>query len=113
MHGKMYHITNSHNHEHAIIGSSNFTEAGLGLSKNSNIELNMTVEDNRDRSDLRQWFDRQWNDDDLVEDVKSSVLYYLEQMYKKVSPDTLYFKTTLDYCRTSEQERVKAMQEWG
>ena len=53
----------------------------------------MTVEDNRDRSDLRQWFDRQWHDDDLVEDVKSSVLYYLEQMYKKVSPETLYFKT--------------------
>jgi ERCC4-related helicase len=93
LHGKMYHITDPQDHEHAIIGSSNFTEAGLGLSKNSNIELNMTVEDNRDRRDLKQWFDRQWNDDDLVEDVKDKVLYYLQQMYKKVSPETLYFKT--------------------
>jgi len=77
LHGKMYHITDPQDHEHAIIGSSNFTEAGLGLSKNSNIELNMTVKEEPDLHDLKDWFERQWNNDDLVEDVKDEVLYYL------------------------------------
>ena len=41
LHGKMYHIANN-GIEKAIMGSSNFTMHGLGLSKgSSNIELNL------------------------------------------------------------------------
>jgi superfamily II DNA or RNA helicase len=93
LHGKMYYVTSKTNATQAIIGSSNFTEAGLGFSQSPNIELNMTVEDRRDCHDLEKWFDSQWCSDNLVEDVKAKVLYYLEQLYQKVSPKTLYYKT--------------------
>jgi hypothetical protein len=79
LHGKMYHI--AHNEvEDAILGSSNCTVNGLGLSStNNNIELNLEVDSNRDRRDLRAWFNQIWSSTDLVEDVKGEVLLYLGQ----------------------------------
>src|SRR5271155_1325158 len=57
LHGKMYHIASS-GVEDAILGSSNFTVRGLGLGTgNNNIELNLIVNDNRDRQELKRWFD--------------------------------------------------------
>ena len=78
MHGKLYHIDDGRR-EHAVLGSSNFTMRGLGLSQTPNIELNLIVDSDRDRSDLKAWFDEIWADDKLVEDVKTEVLRYLEQ----------------------------------
>jgi HKD family nuclease len=45
-----------------IIGSSNLTDAGLGLKDSSNIELNTAShsEDN-DFKELRKWFNNQWD----------------------------------------------------
>ena len=37
----------------AIVGSSNFTVNGLGLGGSPNIELNMVVDSDRDRMDLK------------------------------------------------------------
>ena len=93
LHGKMYHIANG-KVEEAIMGSSNFTVSGLGESEtNSNIELNLIVNDNRDRKDLKNWFDALWDNDELVKDVKADVLSYLEQLYRDNAPDFIYFKT--------------------
>lgn len=92
LHGKLYHIYDGHR-EHAILGSSNFTRRGLGLSANPNIELNLIVDSDRDRADLKAWFDDIWGDDKLVEDVKEEVLTYLSQLYVNHSPEFIYFKT--------------------
>ena len=92
LHGKLYHIDDGRR-EHAILGSSNFTQRGLGLSANPNIELNLIVDSDRDRADLKQWFDDIWADQRLVEDVKEEVLRYLEQLYVDHSPEFVYFKT--------------------
>ncbi len=92
LHGKLYHIDDGRR-EHAILGSSNFTQRGLGLSTTPNIELNLIVDSDRDRSDLKQWFDELWNDATLVEDVKEGVLSYLEQLYTNHAPEFIYFKT--------------------
>ena len=55
LHGKMYHIA-TNGIEKAIMGSSNFTMRGLGLNQaSSNIELNLEVDSNRDRQDLKAW----------------------------------------------------------
>jgi len=93
LHGKMYHI--AHNEvEDAIMGSSNFTVRGLGLgTSGNNIELNLEVDSNRDRQDLKVWFEALWNDLDLVEDVKQEVLLYLEQLYQNHTPEFIYYKT--------------------
>lgn len=47
LHGKLYHIDDGRR-EHAILGSSNFTRRGLGLSATPNIELNLIVDGDRD-----------------------------------------------------------------
>ncbi len=93
LHGKMYHIANN-GVEDAIMGSSNFTVRGLGLGESgNNIELNLEVDSNRDRRDLKAWFDELWDDESLVEDVKDEVLQYLEQLYQNHSPQFIYYKT--------------------
>jgi hypothetical protein len=92
VHGKMYHIDDGRR-EHAIVGSSNFTRRGLGISSTPNIELNLIVDSDRDRSDLKAWFDAIWNDRKLVSDVKDEVLRYLEQLYVNHPPEFIYFKT--------------------
>jgi SNF2 family DNA or RNA helicase len=92
LHAKMYHIDDGRR-EHAITGSSNFTRRGLGLSQTPNIELNMIVDSDRDRTDLKAWFDAIWGDERIVEDVKEKVLSYLDQLYVNHAPDFIYFKT--------------------
>ncbi|WP_340111974.1 helicase-related protein [Maribellus mangrovi] len=94
LHGKLYHITQKTGIEKAVVGSSNFTVNGLGLGGNPNIELNLLVDSDRDRAELKDWFDQLWNNDSgLVEDVKEQVLKYLEQLYQENEPEFIYFKT--------------------
>jgi SNF2 family DNA or RNA helicase len=96
LHGKMYHIHQKSGIEKAIVGSSNFTVHGLGLGhgEDKNIELNMVVDSDRDRQELKAWFDSIWDDDSgLVEDVKAKVLEYLEQLCAENAPEFIYFKT--------------------
>jgi SNF2 family DNA or RNA helicase len=92
LHGKLYHIENNGVNE-AILGSSNLTVSGLGLGTRSNIELNLEVNDRRDREDLKRWFDELWSNTDLVQDVRDEVLSYLEQVYVDKPPEFIYFKT--------------------
>ncbi len=94
LHGKLYHIRQESGIEKAIAGSSNFTVNGLGLGGSKNIELNLIVDSDRDRQELKSWFDSIWNDKTgLVEDVKEEVLKYLEQLYVENEPEFIYFKT--------------------
>ena len=92
LHGKMYYIENG-NSEDAIIGSSNFTVRGLGLSeKASNIELNLEVDSKSDCADLKTWFDNLW-ESDQVADVKAQVLQTLKNAYQDKDPEFIYYKT--------------------
>lgn len=92
LHGKLYHVATA-GVEHAILGSSNFTSRGLGVAGTNNIELNLVVDGNRDRQEVKQWFDDLWGNDDLVKDVKQDVLHYLEQLYQNNAPEFIYYKT--------------------
>ena len=105
LHGKMYHIANN-GVEKAIMGSSNFTMHGLGLRKgSSNIELNLEVDSDRDRRDLKAWFDEIWDDDKLVEDVKEKVIAKLEQIGKDQAPELIYYKTLYELFREEIETR--------
>jgi len=93
LHGKLYHVRDGES-EAAILGSSNFTPRGLGLqASGNNIELNLAVESSVDRAELKGWFDRLWNDSELVADVKDEVLLYLAQIYRNHAPEFVYYKT--------------------
>ena len=105
IHGKMYHIANK-GVDKAILGSSNFTVRGLGLSaNNSNIELNLEVDSDRDRTDLKAWFDELWNNDTLVEDVKNKVLAKLKQIGQDHPPELIYYKTLYELFREEIETR--------
>lgn len=96
LHGKLYHIEKSNGVEEAITGSSNFTVNGLGLNSSPNMELNLVVNDRRDLTDLKNWFDKLWNNEIEgveVEDVKEQVLKYIELLYRENSPEFVYYKT--------------------
>ena len=93
LHGKLYHIERPNGTEEAIMGSSNFTGQGLGYG-NANMELNMVIQDRRDRNELKQWFDALWNGSETeVEDVKERVLADLKELYSDTPPEFVYFKT--------------------
>ena len=105
IHGKMYHIANN-GVDKAMLGSSNFTVRGLGFSSNnSNIELNLEVDNDRDRTDLKAWFDELWNDDQLVEDVKNKVLAKLKQIGRDHPPELIYYKTLYELFRDEIETR--------
>lgn len=92
MHGKLYHVHDG-KRDHALVGSSNFTIKGLGLTDEPNIELNLVVDSDRDRDDLLAWFNEIWSDEELTEDVRDEVLERLERLYRHNSPEFVYFKT--------------------
>ncbi len=99
LHGKMYHIATG-GVEDAILGSSNFTVRGLGLGNGgNNIELNLIVDSNRDRQELKQWFMEVWNDEALVKDVKQEVLNYLRKLYANQPPQFIYYLTLFHLFR--------------
>src|ERR1035438_4318156 len=105
LHGKMSHIRRGEVSA-AILGSSNFTTRGLGLAaNNNNVELNLIVRDDRDRDDLRAWFEELWNDEARVEDVKDRVLDYLLRVYADQSPEFIYYKTLYELFRRFIEER--------
>jgi superfamily II DNA or RNA helicase len=93
LHGKMYHVSTG-GEPSAIVGSSNFTVHGLGLAADgNNIELNLEVNDRRDRNDLLDWFEALWTDETLTDDVKERVLDCLAQVYGNYPPEFIYYKT--------------------
>jgi SNF2 family DNA or RNA helicase len=99
LHGKMYHIANG-GVEDAILGSSNFTVRGLGLgASGNNIELNLVVDGNRDRQELKQWFADVWGDPKLTQDVKDDVLLYLRKLYANQPPQFIYYLTLFHLFR--------------
>lgn len=94
LHGKLFHIIQESGIEKAIVGSSNFTVNGLGFGSSPNIELNVIIDSDRDREEIREWFDSLWNDTTgLVQDVKEEVLKYLQQLYIDNDPEFIYYKT--------------------
>jgi len=108
LHGKMYHIQQPSGVEKAIVGSSNFTVNGLGLGGSKNIELNMVIDSDRDRQDLKKWFDDLWNDTTgLVEDVKEDVLKYITQLYAENEPEFIYFKTLYHLFQSYLEDQKK------
>ena len=102
-HAKAYIYTDKKekNHFH-IIGSSNLTDAGLGLKETSNIELNTAATgNNNDYKEVRAWFKHQWEKvaSDKIElkdkskvDVKEHIIDLIKNLFREYTPLELYYK---------------------
>ena len=101
-------------HDYGIVGSSNLTEAGLGIKDSSNVELNM-VETGRENAavrDLKRWFEYQWNNiastkiaiplengRTLEKDAKTYLIEQIEQVFKAYTPEEIYQKILFEFFR--------------
>ena len=85
-----------------IIGSSNLTDAGLGIKESSNIELNTAATgNNNDYKELKTWFKYQWEKvaqekvelpDKTKVEVKEYIIELIKNLFKEYTPYQLYFK---------------------
>ena len=95
-------------HDYYVMGSSNLTEAGLGMRDSSNVELNFanTGSTNSEYLQLRQWFKTQWDTvakaqinidpkdpkSELV-DAKQYFIERIEECFGKThTPEEIYYK---------------------
>ena len=107
LHGKLYHIKKSNGTQDALMGSSNFTVGGLGLSKNPNYELNTVIDSKALLQDLKNWFDALWENPEIVEDVKGEVIAYLQQIYQNYSPEFIYYKTLYNLFQDFLNDKIR------
>lgn len=90
-----------------ITGSSNLTEAGIGLKQTNNIELNIAETGNNNQyKELAKWFDKLWNSPQAHEkktlvdehgnktkiNFKLYLIKEIEKIFIKYTPRELYFK---------------------
>ena len=101
-------------HDYGIVGSSNLTEAGLGIKESSNVELNLveTGRENAAVKDLKRWFENQWNTvasakiaipiengKTIEKDAKSYLIERIEQIFKAYTPEEIYQKILFEFFR--------------
>ena len=101
-------------HDYGIVGSSNLTEAGLGIKMSSNVELNLveTGRENAAVKDLKRWFENQWSkvasakvviplEDGKTneKDAKTYLIEQIEQIFKAYTPEEIYQKILFELFR--------------
>ena len=105
LHGKMY-LTESAHDELGIVGSSNFTQKGLGGSDKPNLEINLATHDTTAVMELLDWFNQLWHDDHFTKDVKEEVLNALNRIGGDQSPEKVYYKTLYELFYQSMKARL-------
>jgi ERCC4-related helicase len=109
-HAKNYLFNPSENDDrkkYFISGSSNLTEAGIGLKTTNNVELNIAETGNNNQyKELVSWFDNLWirpqahkdktiihNDGTKTKvDFKEYLIHEIEKIFIKYTPREIYFK---------------------
>ena len=109
-HAKMYLYKNQNNDpqlNYYILGSSNLTEAGMGLKATNNIELNVgNFGSDAQYNQLLEWFESLWNKpqahrekivksaDGKIQkiDFKTYLIQEIKKIYIEYTPKELYYK---------------------
>lgn len=78
---------------YALVGSSNFTKAGL----TQNVELNVQIRD--DVEQLQQWFNDRW---EQGQDITQAVLKVIENHCREFSPYDVYLRSMYEYFKGRE-----------
>jgi len=103
LHGKLY-LTSPP--IRSLVGSSNFTQRGLGASTRANIEINLASDDAETYAELREWFDLIWADVKLTTDAKQQVLDALGRIAREHAPELIYYKTLYELFRADIEARL-------
>ena len=79
---------------YALVGSSNFTHAGL----TKNIELNVQVDD--EVEELQEWYEKRWEEGT---DITEAVLQVIENHCREFSPYDVYLRSMYEYFKSREE----------
>lgn len=79
----------------ALVGSSNFTKAGL----TENVELNLRIHRDAEVAQLQAWFERHWSD---ATDVTQTIVEAIERHVRLYSPFDVYAKSLQEFFRGHE-----------
>lgn len=79
---------------YALVGSSNFTRAGL----TRNIELNVQVKNDIDQ--LQDWFERHW---EAGMDITQAILEIIETHCKEYTPYDIYLRSMYEFFKGQEE----------
>jgi superfamily II DNA or RNA helicase len=79
----------------ALVGSSNFT--GAGLTKN--IELNIQVQSAREVAQLQEWFEIHWNE---ATNITDAIITTIERQTELYTPFEVYARALQEYFRGHE-----------
>lgn len=103
----MFRNRNPHNLSFYLTGSSNLTDAGLGLKQSANVELNMgeaIPQSNGNFQEVTKWFDDLWSmaSDTIPTDrdnpksprigVKEYFIRQIDEYFRKYTPEEIYYK---------------------
>ena len=99
-----------------VTGSSNLTEAGLGIKFNNNVELNIAGQPtDAQNSELKLWFDELWLDhkakdkifnvDQKLINVKEYIIQLIENFYKSYTPEEIYYKILYELFKSQLEEK--------
>ena len=77
----------------ALVGSSNFTQAGITENVELNVQLRTRVEE------LQAWYERHWKD---AKDITQDVLSVIERHTREYTPFEVYVKALQEFCRGHE-----------
>ncbi|MGO1044021.1 helicase-related protein [Clostridioides difficile] len=100
----IYYVENTNQSDVSITGGSPFSAAGLGYTNSALINHNQYTDSEEFNKDLRNIFDKIWNDEELVKDVKKEVLNKIKLLYKDNSPEFLYFITLYNIFKNFLEE---------
>lgn len=97
-----------------IVGSSNLTDAGLGIKESSNIELNIAKHEYEDEfRNMKKWFQEQWENvalekielpDKTKVEVKEYIIELIKSLYKEYTPEELYYKVLYEMFKNDIME---------
>lgn len=79
---------------YALVGSSNFTHAGLTKNIELNVQLDNEVEE------LQAWFDEHWEEGT---DITEAVLKVIEKHCREFSPYDVYLRSMYEYFKSREE----------
>ena len=79
---------------YALVGSSNFTHAGL----TKNIELNVQVDN--EVAELQEWFNERWEEG---VDITEAILQVIENQCREFSPYDVYLRSMYEYFKSREE----------
>ena len=107
---KMYIMEQNEGEDSYIFGSSDFTSSGLGVVSSNKSEMNTYMKDTASTQTMLNLFNKAWNDNEKVKDVKKALLESLEVVYRENTSEFIYFVTLYnifkDYLSDLTEEEI-------